>query len=90
MKAAPVISLPMLYKVKKGECLWKISSYKEIYNDPFMWPLIYRANKDKIKDPDLIYPGQVFNIDRMYTESQKNSAIHFAKTRGKWSLFDGK
>ncbi len=90
VKAAPVVSLPMLHKVKKGECLWIISSYKEIYNDPFMWPLIYKANKDKIKDPDLIFPGQVFSIERMYTESEKNSAIHFAKTRGKWSLFDGK
>ena len=90
VKAEPVVSLPMLHKVKKGECLWKISSYKEIYNDPFMWPLIYKANKDKIKDPDLIFPGQMFSINRMFTTSEKNSAIHFAKTRGKWSLFDGK
>ena len=83
-------SLPTYHEVKKGECLWKISEYKEIYNDPFMWPLIYRANKDKIHDPDLIFPKQVFRIPRDYTVSQKMDAIHFAKTRGPWSLWDGK
>ncbi len=83
-------ALPTYHEVKKGECLWKIAEYKEIYNDPFMWPLIYRANKDKIKDPDLIFPKQVFSIPRDYTESQKQDAIHFAKTRGPWSLWDGK
>ena len=50
--------------VKKGECLWWIAEYEDIYNDPFMWPLIYDANKDKIKNPDLIYPGQEFSIPR--------------------------
>ncbi len=94
-KVQPVVKkkkivLPLFHVVKKGECLWKIAEYKEIYNDPFMWPLIYRANKDKIKDPDLIFPKQVFRIPRDYTEAQKMSAIHFAKTRGPWSLWDGK
>jgi nucleoid-associated protein YgaU len=50
--------------VKKGECLWWIAEYEDIYNDPFMWPLIYDANKDKIKNPNLIYPGQEFSIPR--------------------------
>lgn len=50
--------------VKKGECLWWIAEYEDVYNDPFMWPLIYNANKDKITNPDLIYPGQELNIPR--------------------------
>ncbi|MDY6821718.1 MAG: LysM peptidoglycan-binding domain-containing protein [Deferribacterota bacterium] len=76
------------YKVKKGDCLWRISE-KE-YLNPFMWPLIYWANKAKIKDPDLIYPGQIFKIEEDYTSSEKDRAIRKAKTRGPWSLFDGK
>lgn len=44
--------------VKKGECLWIIASYPETYGDPFKWRKIYEANRDKIKNPDLIYPGQ--------------------------------
>lgn len=50
------------HRVKKGECLWYIAGYPEVYGDPLKWPLIYRANRDKIKDPNLIYPGQVFII----------------------------
>lgn len=56
--------LPTTWKVYKGECLWTISSYPEIYNDPFQWPKIYRANTDQIKDPDLIYPNQILRIPR--------------------------
>lgn len=52
------------HTVRMGECLWWIAEYRDIYNDPFQWPVIYDANKDKITDPDLIYPGQVFYIPR--------------------------
>ncbi len=44
------------YTVKSGDCLWKIAV--KYYGKSNMWPLIYTANKDKIKDPDLIFPGQ--------------------------------
>jgi len=56
--------LPYTWKVYKGECLWKIAGYPEVYDNPAQWPMIYRANKDQIKDPDLIYPNQVFEIPR--------------------------
>ncbi|MBU4133824.1 LysM peptidoglycan-binding domain-containing protein [bacterium] len=46
------------------DCLWNIAKQKNIYNDPWQWKKIYIANKDKIKDPDLIYKGQVFKIPR--------------------------
>ena len=56
--------LPTTWKVYKGECLWTISGYPEIYNNPFKWPNIYQANTDQIKDPDLIYPNQILKIPR--------------------------
>jgi len=59
--------LPLSHEVVKGECLWWIAEYEEIYNDPFMWPLIYKANRNQINDPDLIYPGQVFYIPRTFS-----------------------
>ncbi|NOX97050.1 MAG: LysM peptidoglycan-binding domain-containing protein [Nitrospirae bacterium] len=52
------------HKVVKGESLWYIAGYKKIYGDPTKWPLIYQANKDKIKNPNLIYPDQVLRIPR--------------------------
>jgi len=58
--------LPTQHKVVKGECLWWIAEDEQIYNDPFMWPLIYKANKNKIDDPDLIYPKQNFSIPRQF------------------------
>lgn len=55
---------PATHVVKKGECLWYIAGYEQIYGNPLKWPVIYKANKNKIKDPDLIYPGQVLLIPR--------------------------
>lgn len=55
---------PNTWKVYKGEFLWRIASYPEVYGNGAKWPLIYRANQDKIKDPDLIYPNQIFEIPR--------------------------
>ena len=46
--------------VKAGESLSKIAS-REL-GDASKWKAIYEANKDKIKDPDLIHPGQVLDI----------------------------
>lgn len=46
------------YIVRKGDCLWGISKKAEIHGNPSMWRKIYEANKNIIKDPNLIYPGQ--------------------------------
>ncbi len=57
-------SLPTTYTVKKGDALWWIAEFQQIYNDPFMWPLIYQANRSQISNPNLIEPGQVLRIPR--------------------------
>jgi len=43
---------------KDRDCLWNIAKKKNIYHDPWKWKRIYKANMDKIQDPNLIYPGQ--------------------------------
>jgi nucleoid-associated protein YgaU len=48
------------YTVKSGDSLSKIA--KNIYGDANKWHRIYDANRDKIKNPDLIHPGQEFTI----------------------------
>jgi nucleoid-associated protein YgaU len=48
------------YNPKKRDCLWRIGH--TVYRDARLWPLIYIANRDQIKDPDLIFPGQKFKI----------------------------
>lgn len=48
------------YTVVKGDCLWAIA--KTFYGSGTKYALIYNANKGIIKDPSLIYPGQVLTI----------------------------
>lgn len=57
-------SKPRRYTVVRGDCLWNISGQPKIYGDPVKWPRIYRANRDQIVDPNLIYPDWVLNIPR--------------------------
>lgn len=59
-----VLYVPYLdeYTVIPGDYLGLIASYLSIYSNAKRWPEIYEANKDKIKDPDWIYPNQVFVI----------------------------
>lgn len=77
------------YRVVRGDTLWGISGSAPIYDNPFMWPLIYKANRGQIRDPDLIYPDQVFSIPRNYSQEEAGSAVRRAKTRGPWRLGDG-
>ena len=56
-------SVSQIYIVRSlvpADCLWRIAG--RIYKDPFKWGRIYQRNRDKIKNPSLIYPGQKFII----------------------------
>jgi len=56
-KAEPDV---VTYTVQKGDSLSKIA--KEYYGDAREWKKIYEANKERIKNPDLIQPGWVLTI----------------------------
>jgi len=82
-------ALPKEWTVKKGESLSKISGYTEIYSDPKKWPRIYRANRDKIKDPNLIYVGWVLNIPRGLPMMHTVVAGEWlAKISGYWEIYN--
>jgi nucleoid-associated protein YgaU len=74
------------YSVVRGDNLWNISGKPVIYGNPYEWPLIFKANRDKIRDADLIEPGQVFAIDRNASASDVDAAVAHAKTRGSWQV----
>lgn len=59
-----------MYTVVRGDHLWGIARKPEHYGNGFAWPMIYKANRDKIKNPDLIFPKQVFSIPKL-TEEEK-------------------
>ncbi|MFO7891099.1 MAG: LysM peptidoglycan-binding domain-containing protein [bacterium] len=58
------------YTVVRGDNLWDISKKDDIYGNPYQWIRIYCVNKDQIKDADLIYPEQIFNIARGVAENE--------------------
>ncbi len=52
----------VVYRDVATDCLWRISNREEIFDNPYLWPKIWRANRRIIQNPDLIYPGQILAI----------------------------
>lgn len=77
------------YTVARGDTLWGISAREIIYSNALMWPIIYKANREQIRDPDVIFPRQVFAIPRDFAASEAEMAIERARRRGRWRLYDG-
>jgi nucleoid-associated protein YgaU len=61
---APALATPVaeIYEVKKGDTLSKIA--KQYYGSANQYPKIFEANRDILKDPDKIFPGQKLRIPK--------------------------
>jgi len=61
---------------KNRDCLWNISKKKDIYANPWLWPKIWQGNREQIKDPDVIHPGQKLKIPKgnELTKEEKSAA----------------
>ncbi len=55
------------------DCLWKIA--EKFYGDGMKWKLIFNANKDKIKNPDLIKPGWKLKIPTLPSKKEKQDDV---------------
>lgn len=80
-KEPPPPILPTSYTVRRGETLPQISARTEIYNDSTLWPIIYRANRDQIRDPKRLWPGQVFVIPRNFSRDEAVEARRFSNKK---------
>lgn len=69
---------PTSYTVRRGETLPQISARTEIYNDATLWPIIYRANRDQIRNPKRLWPGQVFVIPRNFSRAEAVEARRYS------------
>ena len=75
----PKLVRPKTYRVLGGETLWTIAARNDIYADALLWPLIYQANRDQIKDPRQIYPKQTLAIPRQVSEQDRQEARQKAR-----------
>ncbi len=63
---AAVVSDMRSVKVERGDSLWRIS--RKVFGEGIRYTQIYEANAAQIRDPDLIFPGQVFVAPQSRTE----------------------
>lgn len=75
------LSQPSTYTVRRGETLPQIAARSEIYNDASLWPLIYRANRDQIRDPKRLWPGQSLRIPRRFNREEALEAKRYSGRR---------
>jgi nucleoid-associated protein YgaU len=87
-KSKPTISKSgkNTYTVNSKDNLWDIAAKPEVYGNSDMWPLLWKANKDKINKPDDIATGLSLTIDRSASSESVAAAIKHSKLRGAPSL----
>jgi len=74
-------NLPLRHTVKRGETLPQIAALTEVYGEASLWPLLYRANRDQIRDPRVLWPGQQLKIPRNLDRNDINEARRFSSER---------
>jgi len=61
--AAVVVDSIETATVSRGDSLWRIS--RKTYGSGYRYTVIHQANQEQIRDPDLIYPGQIFVLPKL-------------------------
>jgi len=86
IEAPPAVKKPVQklssYTVTSEESLWMIAGKAEVYADAMLWPLLYKANRDQIKDPRKVFPGQTLTIPRSTTRQDLDDARKEAAEAG--------
>jgi nucleoid-associated protein YgaU len=70
---------------RNRDCLWNIAKKRDIYNDAWMWPKIWQGNRDQIRDPDIIHPGQKLKIPAKaaMTSEESSAAKSYYSRKGR-------
>lgn len=75
-------SAPGTITIEKGQTLWSIAQSGAGFGKACNWPLLYKANKSDVQDPDLIYPGQVLSVPKGVPAVESDNACKAAGTYG--------
>jgi LysM domain len=71
-------ALPTLHIVKRGETLPQIAAHSDVYNDHRLWIVLYRSNRDQIRDPYHLWPGQTLRIPRNLSREEIAEALRYS------------
>lgn len=66
------------HRVTRGESLWTIAGREDVYNNSWLWPLIWDANRNTLRNPAQLRAGQTLQIRPNPTISEVVQALHEA------------
>lgn len=75
-------------EVLAGDNLATIAARAEVYADALLWPLIYKANRDQIKDPKEIFSGQILMVPRDKSRDEAEAARQEARELNLFKLLN--
>ncbi len=68
-----------VYVVRKGDCLWKIAARKNVFGDPWQWPLLFLRNRALVPDPNRVEVGQRLEVPQRVPAGAMDQALAFAR-----------
>ncbi|HET9870374.1 MAG TPA: hypothetical protein VFR02_07760 [bacterium] len=81
---APTPTAMGSYTVHRGDSLWAISGKSKIYGDPYAWPLLFKANRDTIQDPDILEVSEVLKVQKGVSADELSHARSLASKTPKY------
>lgn len=70
------------YVVQENESLWHVAGQQEVYGNSYLWPLVWQANKHKVKQPYQLYKGLRLTIPAHPTLQEVSEALAYSKNNG--------
>jgi nucleoid-associated protein YgaU len=68
------------YVVQEGESLWHVAGQSKVYGNSYLWPLVWQANKSKVKQPYQLYKGMHLTIPAHPTVQEVSTALAYSKS----------
>jgi len=68
------------YVVRDNESMWHVAGQPEVYGNSYLWPLVWQANRDKVKKPGQLYKGLRLVIPAHPTAEEVSQALAYSKT----------